>query len=389
MLGAKKTLFLLAILASLASFSQEENKPTWKLKDNVSIDGYVKFLPSVSFTKAEDLLTNNLLHNRINIKGYFGDHWTTKVSLRNRLVYGEQVRLIPNYGELISQDDGELDLSKLWVNKEALVLHSIIDRAYVDYAKNKWQIRLGRQRINWGINMAWNTNDLFNAYNIVDFDYEERAGADALRIQYSGKKSGSELAIKPGKNLDKSVLGYLYKFNRWKYDFQALAANYYQDFALGIGWAGNIKKMGFKGESTFFQDKDSAVNVTSISSSLDYFFKKGTYLNFTALYTSNGANSFNPSVLEFTTSTLSAKRLMPTKMSYLVQVSNQFNPRVQASITTIYGQGMNILFIMPSIDYSIAENWDLNLTGQSFFASQNKDFGILNNSIFLRLRWSY
>ena len=382
------TFFLFLMLISGVIFSQTEENPKWKFKENVSVNGYVKYLPSVSFTNFDDLLTNNLIHNRINIKGFFGKNFTAKVALRNRIIYGELVKLTPNYGELISEDNGELDLSFLLVDKKSFVFHSIIDRAYLDFAKNKWQIRLGRQRINWGVNLAWNTNDLFNAYNIVDFDYEERAGTDALRVQYYAEKSTTELAYKIGKNLDHSIIAALYKFNKWKYDFQFLAANYNEDIAIGTGWAGNIKNAGFKGEATFFQNKDSTNNVLSLSTSVDYFFKKGTYLNVSILFTSNGSNTFDTSILDFTSSTLSAKKLMPTKFSYLLQLSNQFNPRIQASFTIIYGQGMNILFIMPTVNYSIADDWDLNLTGQLFFAEVN-GFQNLNNSIFLRLQYSF
>ena len=237
--------------------------------------------------------------------------------------------------------------------------------------------------------MAWNTNDLFNAYNIVDFDYEEKAGSDAVRIQYSTDKNSFDFAYKIGKDIDNSVIAILYKFNKYKYDFQVLAANYNTDLAVGFGWAGNLKKAGFKGETTYFMAKNNSDKVLSTSTSVDYFFKKGFYLNGTFLYTNNGETRFNPSVLNFTGSVLSAKKLMPTKYSYLVQASQEFNPRFKSSLTTIYGAGMDLLFVMPSIDYSIKQNWDLNLTGQLFYAKTIEKFNNLNNSIYLTLQFSF
>ena len=383
----KGLIVVVFLLSFLAAFSQEEKK--WSFKENVVLDGYVKYLSTASFSNSSNLMTNNIIHNRINAKVYLSDKLTTKVALRNRLIYGEVVKLTPNYGTLISQDDGVRDFSILWVDDSAVVLHTIIDRAYLDYAFKKWQIRVGRQRINWGINLAWNTNDLFNTYNIVNFDYEEKAGTDAVRIQYYFKKSNIDVAYRPGKDLDHSVIAGLYKFNKWKYDIQLLGANYYEDIALGAGWAGNIKKAGFKGEASFFQNKTTANNLTTVSTSVDYFFKKGMYLNVSALYTSDGQNSFNPSALAFASSSLSAKTLMPTKYSSLVQVSQEVNPRLKASFTAIYGFGMNILFAMPSVAFSIQENWDIDLTGQLFYAEVQNDFKNLNNSLFLRLRYSY
>ena len=150
-----------------------------------------------------------------------------------------------------------------------------------------------------------------------------------------------------------------------------------------------MKKAGFKGESTLFVNKKTSKKIFSASTSIDYFFKKGLYLNGTFLYTSNGETSFNSSVLNFTGSTLSAKQLMPTKYSFLVQTSKEFNPRFKSSLTTIYGAGMDLLFVIPSVDYSIKQNWDLNLTGQLFYSKTVGKFNNLNNSIYLRLAYSF
>ena len=384
----KKYILILLLYTVGMAFSQEEKK-VWRFKEQVSMDGYIKYLPSISFTNIDAISNNSVIHNRINFKVFFNDNFSSKVSVRNRIFFGDQVTNTPNYGNIIAVDNGELDLSFLIVNQQGLVIHSIFDRAYIDYAKDKWQIRLGRQRINWGINLAWNTNDLFNAYNIIDYDYEERAGTDAVRIQYYGENSSVDIAYKLGKDIDHSVIGALYRFNKWAYDFQVLVANFNTDIAIGAGWAGTIKNAGFKGEATFFKDKNNSDKVLSISSSVDYYFKKGMYLNATMLYSSNGKSTSGLSLVNFTSNNLSAKELMPTKYSYLVQASNEFNPRLKASLTTIYGQGMDILFVMPSIDYSIKENWDINLTGQVFYAKQQNVFKNMNNSIFLRLQYSY
>ena len=63
-------------------------------------------------------------------------------------------------------------------------------------------LRIGRQRINWGVNLAWNPNDLFNAYSLIDFDYQERPGSDAIRFQYyMGDLSVLNLQYNPGMGL--------------------------------------------------------------------------------------------------------------------------------------------------------------------------------------------
>ena len=162
-------------------------------------------------------------------------------------------------------DNGIIDLSHVWVNENSFVFHSIIDRLWMNYSHKKFDLRIGRQRINWGVNTVWNPNDLFNAFNFVDFDYEERPGSDAVRFQYyTGDFSSFEIAARPGEHIDSTVAAAMYKFNKWNYDFQVLGGNYFSDIALGLGWAGNIKNAGFKGEATYFHPR-KALEIPAVS----------------------------------------------------------------------------------------------------------------------------
>ena len=288
-----------------------------------------------------------------------------------------------------------MDLSITSVNTSSFVVHSIFDRAYFKYLANKWELRIGRQRINWGVNLAWNPNDLFNAYSLIDFDYQERPGSDAIRFQYyMGDLSSVELAVQPGNGIDESILAGLWKFNKWKYDFQFLAGNYYSDLAIGSGWAGNIKNCGIKGEFTYFQPKQNLTDTSgaiSTSATFDYSFKNGIYVNASILYNSSGKNSVTNQTNPFLTfaTDLSAKNLMPSKLTYFTQLNGLFNPLFNYSFSAFYMHGYNVLLLMPSINYTIRENWEIMLIGQSAFGKQTGQLNALGNGIFLRLMVSY
>ena len=272
--GVSRTCFFLtfSLLICRPIAQAQENKT---LKDYFSIDGYIKHMNSTSFVNLDNLLTDNLIHNRINIKAFLSDNFTIVTGMRNRVFYGEGTKLNPYLGPMLEEDMGEVDLSFVLLDEGTMVLHSMIDRAYMKYTSEEWEVRLGRQRINWGMNLAWNPNDLFNAYSLIDFDYQERPGSDAIRIQYfMNGLSSIDLACQPGENLDQSIVAGVVKSNKWEYDFQILGANYYTDLALGAGWAGNLNKMGFKGEATYFHPKESLSDtngVLSTSATLDYF----------------------------------------------------------------------------------------------------------------------
>ncbi|MBL4656331.1 MAG: hypothetical protein JKY33_10965 [Bacteroidia bacterium] len=377
------------------SFSQDESEPKKKLPDILQLNGYVKDLQVVSFgNNLDSIITDNLVHNRLNLKAYLSNSITAAVKIRNRIFYGERVKMTPGFGQFVDVDDGYFDLSWLIVDKNSLVIHSIIDRAWMNWSADKWDIRLGRQRINWGVNLVWNPNDLFNVFNYIDFDYEERPGSDALRIQYYRTDISSiELAVKPGKNKNETVIAGMYKFNKWNYDFQFLGSLYYEDIAIGAGWAGNLKNAGFKGEATYFHPKNNITDtsgVLNVSVSYDYSFKNAVYIHGSVLYNSNGTSDImSISQTDVFSSALSAKNLMPTQFSLFGQVSGSISPLLRADLVGIYGTGLNILFAMPSLSYSIKENWEIVLLGQMFFMKSSGANGNIGNSVYIRLKWSF
>lgn len=371
--------------------AQDSGESKWK--DKIEFGGYVKYMNTNQFRTLDTLFTDNLIHNRLNFKFYANSNWTFSAELRNRAFYGSSLALNPLFADQVGTDNGTVDLSWNLIATPAFLLNSTLDRANVEFNKGKWNVRIGRQRINWGINLAWNPNDLFNAYNFADFDYQERPGTDALRVQYFNQPmSRFEAAYKPGENLDESIIAGLYQFNKKGYDFQFLAGNYLTDIAVGTGWAGNIKRWGFKGEATYFHPKEtwqdtSGVVVSSLS--FDYTFDRGIYLNLAGFYNSNGASGGDFTQVFSANGTLSAKNLLPTQFAGFVQVSGAFSPIFGGGLTTMYLPAIQGVFLIPTLNTSITENWDIDFVGQLLFAQYPTEFTNLNNAVFMRLRWSF
>ncbi len=363
-----------------------------------TLGGYINYLPSyLEFERSNeiDFQKNQLIHNRLNIRGYIKDNFSIGLELRNRILF--------DVGEF-NDDNGYFDLSHYYINNSKFKIHSMIDRMWLKYQKEKIEISIGRQRVNWGINTIWNSNDLFNAYNFIDFDYIERPGSDVVRFQYSGDNLSSiDVVYKPSTIEESSVIAALYKINKMGYDFQFLLADYYNDIALGGGWAGNIKNAGFKGEITYFiSDESSENNSTSLSTSIDYSFTNGLYILGSHLYNSNGYS--DPQQFELgaiTQDVLSPKNLMPSKNSYLIQASAFITPAINTSFTFLYGQGINFFFFSPNITYDISSSLDASVIGQFFYMNNDSDQPMVpiwpeaNNTIsringyYARLKWSF
>lgn len=389
----KLLLTIASILSISISFSQAEKDSTEKKNKKFQLHGYVKYMTTNSFVDADNIYTDHLVHNRLNFRYRPSKSWNFQFEMRNRLFWGESLELDPvNYAAIVGNDNGEIDMSFNLAETNSLVLNSTIDRANIEFHRGKWNIRLGRQRINWGINTAWNPNDLFNAYNFIDFDYAERPGSDALRIQFFPKEMSTlEAAIRPGENMDKSVIAGLFKFNKWRYDFQLLGGNFYTDVTAGLGWAGNIWKFGFKGEASYFHPKESFQDTSGVgvvSVGLDYTFERGIFMSAAGLYNSY-VSSGNLFALQSNFTTLSAKNLLPVEWAVLYTLSGAFTPIFGGALTTMYLPTVDGLFLIPTLSYSIKENWDIDFVGQLLFADYGGKFDNLSNALFFRLRWSY
>ncbi|ARV14166.1 hypothetical protein [Polaribacter sp. SA4-12] len=381
----KKAWFTYLLLFTLTFINAQEKE------EKLFLTGYIKNLNEFSFINNFDQLQwTTLLHNRFNFKYLPSEELTVRLEIRNRLIYGDNVKNIFGFSEFISQDNGIIDFSWNIINNKDMLLNTTIDRVLINYTKGDWDITLGRQRVNWGMNLIWNPNDIFNTYNFLDFDYEERPGSDAIRVQYYlDDFTKMEITAKKGRGKDDYIVAGMYKFNKGSYDIQLITGVYQKDWVVGAGWAGNLKNAGFKGEVSYFVPYEkyfNSQNILSTSFSVDYGFKNGLYMNGSVLYNSN-ANDASGSIGGLSYNNLSAKNLMPYKYSGFLQLAKEFNPIFKGTLSTIYSPTNHSVIVIPSLDYSIATNWELNFTGQSFF--EFEDYQTLGNSLFVRLAWNF
>ena len=374
--------------------SAQENPPAKKkFSDVVAFKGYLKFMESSAFTDLDNFLTSSLIHNRLNFNIYATERWSFKVDFRNRIIWGNYLNSVPGYIDGVTADDGLWNMSINWVEGDAFVFNTTIDRLWADYSTDKFSARLGRQRINWGLNYVWNPNDLFNAFNYFDFDYEERPGADALRMQYyTGGMSAIDVGLKPAAEAKDAVYAGQYRFNVVGYDFQVLGGYYHERITAGAGLAGNLGTAALKAEGTWFGENDTIMASFSGAMDIQYGFKNGINLIFSYLFNSAGSNSLTSSGGQFLifSDELSPDNLMPSKHSVFGDISYTFNPLITADLGTMYTFGFNMFFIMPNFTYSITENLDLNVLAQIFATFE--DLGGLptqSNFVYIRFKWSF
>lgn len=364
-------------------------------QDRISAHGYVKFIPSVTFRdRADSVFSEGFIHHRFNFKYDNRNGLTFRAEMRNRLYYGDMVRLQPEFGQVVDDDTGLIRLAVLWIDRPGFVLYSNFDRLLFQYDTEKFSTVVGRQRINWGMTTVWNPNDLFNAWNFLDFDYTERPGSDALRLRYFPSGSSSlEIAYSPGKTRDEDKGALAWRFNRQRFDYQVIAGKYNDDAVVGGGFAGHIGQTGFKGEGSYFKPLSHASGNESepgwsIALEFDRTFKNEWYLNFSALH-NKVSQDVNLSLAGAYRSRLSPRQLMPWEWNFFLNASKQITPPLSASMGLVFSPTEASTLLLPAVSWNVAENFDLDLVGQSFFKREYQDYKVVGNTLFLRMQLRY
>ncbi len=384
-LTMKRILILISYLILSHFVSQSQDNKT------LTLNGYLTSMQSVTFDSLRgNIINDNLLHNRLNFKGYFGTHLSMAVEARNRIFTGDMVKMNQDYSAIIGNDQGWLDLSWNIMDEKSLLINTTIDRYWIDLNYDKFQVRLGRQRINWGQTLIWNPNDVFNAYSFFDIDYPERPGGDAVRIQYfPGFASAFELAVKADSEDDVTAAG-LFRFNKWGYDLQFLTGYVNsEDWFAGAGWSGAFGSISFRGEFSWFQpaknfSDSSGIGLFTIG--FDKILKDNSMIQLQAMYCNDPADLTDFD--SFYTGNMSAQDLAFSRFSLFGQFTYAAHPLVNMTISGMWFPDLKGYFAGPSLDYSIAENLDFSLIWQHF-KSRIGDEKIRINLGFLRMKYSF
>ena len=391
-------LFLLLII-SLGGYGQNHPASGDSLISNspkASLKGYLSDLFSPQYNNLEyRWKAVNYLHQRLN----FGWTPSSKISfsaqLRTRLIFNQP----GNDTSFVNIQDGFV-----WQNNKSY-FNTTLDRLNLKYTRDKLEVTIGRQRINWGQSFVWNPNDLFNSYSFFDFDYIERPGSDAIRLQYYNTfTSSTELAAKIDRFNKLTVAG-LYRFNRSGIDFQILGGLLRsEETVVGAGWTGSIKSISLFGEGSFFKPVKnfaSTSGMAMIDIGCSKIFANNLSLQLEGLYVSKKPDM--NSLISLFQSTLDVRRIAFAQVNLFGSVSYPLTPLINGSLAMMWFPGtggVSGIYTGPSLDISMGNNLNLSVIAQ-YFEGKFPDTIQVSDAVmeqlkkqtlmfsFVRLKWNF
>ncbi|MCF8367222.1 MAG: hypothetical protein K9H16_15650 [Bacteroidales bacterium] len=389
---SKTLLFSIAFLTIISSYAQDSsNKVDY---GTFALKGHLQYLENVwNQPNTEKMGTMGSINNRLDFE-WFKSGFEANIGMRNFINYGQMVYdYYPYLADQTKQDFGFMNLTKQWFSDSSYFFTSTIDRANLSITHKNLEVIAGRQRINWGTNLVWNPNDIFNTFNYFDFDYVERPGCDALKVQYyTGMASSAQLAWKIDAD-NKHTIAAMYKFNKWNYDFQFLGGKMPDDIVLGAGWSGQINGAGFNGEASWFIPTEipkgsDHYSVLVASAGANYTFPNSLYIHASAIYNSDGT-SRKAIVGNFLDRDINAKTLTPSRMEIFGEVAYQISPLIRGTLAGIINPFDGSAFVGPSLDISISDNVGLFLIGQLFAGDEFTEYGSYGQLLYGRLKYSF
>ncbi len=391
----KKIILLILIINSFQVLAQKK----------LEVDGRIQAMPtyianslSIMGIKCNQILTYTELNNRINLRWYPFDKLNFEVGIRNNYTFGNmiyQINILSDnlYNQYLISEKAWINLTKAWHEDANGVLYTNLDRLFANLEFGKLNIKVGRQRINWGVGMVWQPNDIFNSFNYLNFNYPERPGSDAVRVQYyTSYTSSLDFAYKID-NQERSSFALKYAFNKWDYDWQLIAGVMNQDYYMaGMAWSGDIKGAGFSGEASYFKPVTNGANFKETilaSISANYTFSNSIYLNFSVLYNSQGTTEKagrgffslinNLTVLDYTRS----------KAELFAQISYPVTPLINADLSSIINPFDGSFYLGPSVNFSLTDNISFDLIAQTFFGEKGTEYGDFGQMYFGQLTWNF
>ncbi len=252
--------------------------------------------------------------------------------------------------ELYSSDKRNQKSSRFLLNQN-------LDRFYVSYSKNAFNLNVGRAPIAFGSSKILNPTDVLTPISYQTLDKEERVGIDTVRVNYSlGALSLLDVGYVLGHKMDfaESAVFARFKTNVWSTDTSIMLMDFQENFMAGIDLSRSIGKASAWLESAYVipkyfneDEKKNLKNYLRTTVGFDYKLTESIYSYIEYHY--NGAGASDPKRYIF--------------------LQNQ----------TAYKEGGVYLsgahYVAPGMTYELSSLW--KLTGQ--FLLNLNDYSIFNN----------
>lgn len=355
--------------------------------------GHLKLLNNLFIPHPDTLVWFNdqTIDNRLEFRWQAFDFLRLEAQARNRFIYGDFVEFISDYASFLDDNSSYLDLSFIWADERSFVGHTEFDRLFAQFSYHDIELTIGRQRVNWGIDLVWNPNDIFNTFSYLDIEYPERRGTDAITLKYyTGTLAFAELVFSPGRSADSSTYGVRYRTNILSTDAQIIAARMPTHYVIGGGFTSGLGQFAVRSEfSIFFKDNNNYSNGVLATLSADRSFGDGSFMQFGLLYNSFGSKNVREPLSLLQPRVQSPMMLSQGKVNLFVGFNTTIRTLFTPSISILANPSDGSAAIIPGIGYSASDNLTLALNGMLLTGNTNDEYPNFGQLAYFKVQWNF
>ncbi|MEW5925290.1 MAG: hypothetical protein AB1746_15010 [Candidatus Zixiibacteriota bacterium] len=246
-------------------------------------------------------------------------------------------------------------------------IYQNLDRLFLTLNSRFADFYIGRQAIAWGSARVINPTDVLAPYAFNELDVEDRIGVDAARIRIPlGPLSEIDAGAVFGKDFSYKNNAFFLrgKFDYLRNDVSLMTVAFRENLMLGFDWTRPIGGAGFWLEGGYVFDntlssdeRNSDNDFFRATIGCDYSLRDGTYLFMEYHYNGAGENDIE-SWLEVigNSAYIEASGYLIGKHYLAPGIIHQLTPLITLNGQMLANLGDPSFFLMPTIEYNIAEN---------------------------------
>ncbi|RRD02716.1 hypothetical protein [Prevotella sp. OH937_COT-195] len=359
-----------------------------------NISGYVDNYTMIVETDpkiTDRTLWQNITRNKLNAEWRFNEHLQIEVGMRNHLICGND-DVTKVFKQVLRKNENLLNLSWQAIDKKGVMANLALERCVLQWSANQWEVKVGRQRINWGQTFVWNPNDVFRTSPFVTLYYPEYSGCDAIRTTYYHNETArSELAA----SVDckgKPTVAFLHNNHLGETDFQVMGGVYKgNSMVLGGGLSTSLKNSNIRMESSYFHNfkaKGRKTDIVQIVLGADRIFPNSLTLQGEVLYTNNVVKINTEDIWERSFLKYSARQLTISHWSFAGSIYYPFTAQCSIKAITGYWLDHRAIYADLELKYQITQN--LQVSAIAHTADYNDDpLRVDARMGTLRLKWNF
>ena len=309
-------------------------------------------------------------------------------NIQFELIYDNEFQFGSYLDSLQFRQFVEMDDVRYWklqgnsLDKDNVYATHQLYRGTVQVTHNDFDLRLGRQQINWASTLIWNPLDRFNPLNPLQLEREERQGVDALLLDYNiHELSRLSLVYSRQENPSDQSAAVRFKSNQYDIDYSLIAGRFLTEDKLGFGLASQMGLIGLRAEFVWSDPKGNAKdNEPYIETVISTDYTNQSGIKFVIEGYFNGDGVTDTSQYQFS-QILTGAKLGLAKHYLGGIISKELTPILELELLAISNLDDHSLFISPTLKYDLPSFEDVYLKfgAQLFKGATGSEYAFYEN----------